>query len=947
MIMKKTAYILFFSAIVALGASCNREIAAPETPSEGGLVQMTFSADKADLTKASLDGLNVAWNKGDEIAVYDGTEIQRFTLVSGDGTASAVFTGTVSSGATEFSAVSPFAAAALRESSLVVTIPSSQTLSSAYPVDPNALVAVAKAAAGGNFSFKNVVSLAKFTLGSGDFSAVSFGPAPTASAVAPDCGTGEFPEESLGAASIYTLYPSGSSFPAGDYYIAVAPGEVKGVTFGMGNSSTRGFKQSKNSADMKRSGCMYFGTVSEGITSLPFEIANASDLQTWSSQAYLYQAGDEVKVVADIDMSGVTMEAGKPYAGILDGQGHSIKNWITSVPLLETLRTDGELRSITLASSCVLTFPGTLSNFGFVVANNRGLVSGVAVDASASVPQIASESVQDGRFGLIVGNNAESGSMINCTTSGSIDMSTPGIVAGHNLYMGAVLGRNAGYVSSCTNAGNVNVEFTDATMTKCLYAAGISGHAAASGIFEACINSGDITIKTPGSGNDCLFACGVIGYSGARLMECINTGAVSVLSESSEGLGDGPLKRACAAGVAGYSAGEMSSCENSGDVTLRGGYSSGFAGIGSLTVVSNVAAGVVGLVYEAEVNDCVNSGDVNSTLLNIDNAASNYNTSTRATIGGIVGNLQGTANNCSNTGRVEAYWVTSAHNNKLAKQFVAQGGGISGGSYNSADKKVSSIIGCTNTGTLTFTCDSSGSNNAFGGIVGWPGSEPSAGVATQTGSVSGCVFDGNMVIDGFGLCRAGGISGGACTIDDCQVKGTITIPGKLSGAYVGGVVGYQAAGHTVTDTVVDGLTIDYTNEAYMNGTLYGIGGLIGLPQNYAGFESGAGCSVLATIKSNHCRDIGFIAGRVTNTANTMVLGAVGNELTVRKGCSIVNKTTGNTVSVESAADLAQVISSYEDANVNPINYKYGGFLIGSLNYDKWKNLVTLNLKYSE
>lgn len=947
MIMKKLAFFLALGAFVALTASCNRETITPEAPAGDGLVQVSFIASNADLTRTMLDGLSVVWSEGDQIAVFDGTALQCFTLAAGAGTTTATFTGSVSSGATEFTAVSPFSAATLDGTSLVVNVPTVQTLSAGCPVDPKALVAVAKASAGGSFSFKNVASLAKFTLASGDFSSVDFGPAPKATNVVPDFETGVIPVESLGAAAMYTLSPSGSSFAAGDYYIAVAPGAVEGVTFVLGNSTSRSYKQSANTADMKRSGCVNFGTVSEGLTNLLYDISNAADLQDWALHANLYASADVVKVTADIDMSGANYAPGKPFAGTLDGQGHSIKNWISSVPLLETLRTEGELKAITLSSSCVLTFPSKLSNFGFVVANNRGRISDVVVEASASVPAIDSESTQDGRFGLVVGNNDESGTVMNCTTSGSIDMSAPGIVAGNNLYLGAVMGRNAGYVSDCSNSGAVNVEFTDDTMTKCLYAAGISGHAAASGIFEACTNTGDVTIKTPGSGSDCLFACGVIGFSGARLIGCTNSGTISVFSESSDGSGDGPLKRACAAGVAGYSAGEMSSCENHGDVVLRGGYSTGYAGVGSLTLVSSVAAGVAGLVYKAEVNDCINSGDVSSTLLNIDNANSNYNTNTRASIGGVVGNLQGTINNSSNAGKVDAYWVTSTHNGGLNKQFVAQGGGICGGSYNSADKKVSSINGCTNSGRVSFTCDATGSNNAFGGIVGWPGSEPSGGVATQTGAISGCAFSGEMVLDGFGKTRAGGISGGACTIESCSVSGTISIPGKINSGYIGGVVGYEAAGHTVSDTVVDHLTIDYTNDAYMNGTIYGLGGLVGQPQNAAGFEIGSGCSILVTIKSNHCRDIGFIAGRITNTANTMAYGAAGSKLTIKKGCSIVNKHTGNTVSVESEADLAQVISSYKETQDGKINYDYGGFLAGSLNYDKWKSLVTFNLNYSE
>ena len=79
----------------------------------------------------------------------------------------------------------------------------------------------------------------------------------------------------------------------------------------------------------------------------------------------------------------------------------------------------------------------------------------------------------------------------------------------------------------------------------------------------------------------------------------------------------------------------------------------------------------------------------------------------------------------------------------------------------------------------------------------------------------------------------------------------------------------------------------------------------------------------------------------------MVIGAADSKLTIKKGCSIVNYHTGNTVSVESAADLDQIISSYKETQDGKINYDNGGFLVGSLNYAKWASLVTFNLNYSE
>jgi hypothetical protein len=232
-----------------------------------------------------------------------------------------------------------------------------------------------------------------------------------------------------------------------------------------------------------------------------------------------------------------------------------------------------------------------------------------------------------------------------------------------------------------------------------------------------------------------------------------------------------------------------------------------------------------------------------------------------------------------------------------------------------------------------MTCDSNKSNNTLGGIVGWPGSE-----SGMTGSIENCNSVGNVISDGFGLIRTGGISGGTGPISGGRVSGTITIAGKIVGSYVGGVVAYCAKVYPVQNVNVDGLVIDYTNSTAMNSVIYGIGGLIGQPQNVSGAVFGEGCSVLVTIKSNHSRDMGFLGGRNTNQSgsNTMTFGSDEKPISVRKGCKIING--GNVVAeIASAADVEKVVTTSGSV----------GNLMGALWYDNWGQYFTKHVTYTE
>lgn len=935
--MKKNLFCLAALCAAAL-VSCTPKELVIEEPKGGEektdaaeLVHVTINASMDEATKAYIDdadGFGWKWAEGDQLAVFDASNAKIVFTINSNTVGSAVAKFEADGVLATFvpvKAVFPASAAGATPDEFSINpIQSPGT----YSIDPKAMVATADGEKVSdtefNFYFDPAVSYFRFAVAAGVSKVILH-------TVGKD-------DTIAGESRSVTVNLPGT---AGSFWAAVNPAVYHGIrAFAYDGTSyaKKGADAAEIDLSAKGSG-KNIGTVSGGTVVSVIENADA---------LVSYLAGTPTLdgyIVNDLDLTDKTITTCATFAKTFDGQYHSIGNWSSeAAPLFNEISASASVLNLSFDSTCSVTMPSILSDFGAVVKTNKGTVDNVSFNASVSIPAISSSSSQDGRFGTIVGVSSGTGSVIsNCVSGSSVAYFGAGLVASNNLYLGGITGRSEGRVSNCLFEGDMLITYTDATMTKCIYAAGICGNTSANVAFESCTNSGTIGIKTRGSGKDCLVAAGIVGFCGGTINNCNNEGDIFVYSESADETADGPLKRVCVAGISGYSSKAVTNCSNSGKITLRGGYSTGYAGVGSLTLVSSSVAGIVGLTYNASVNNCTNTGIVRSFLSKIDNASSVYSTDTRATIGGIVGNQQGTIQECINAGEVEAKWITSAHNASLKKYFVSQAGGISGGVYNSANKTNSSIIDCIHNGSLTVTCDSRGedktesnsgpSNNAVGGIVGWPGSE-----SGMTGLIQGCSSKGSIVVDGFGLIRVGGISGGTAPISGGSVSGDITIKGKIVGSYVGGVVAYATGAYKVQDVIVDGLTIDYVNSTAMNSVIYGIGGLIGQPQNVSGAVFGEGCSVLTTIKSNHSRDIGFLGGRNTNQngTNTMTFGSNSKPIIVRKGCKII--TNGSTVSeITGAEDVDKVVTTSGSV----------GNLMGALWYSNWGQYFTKYVTYSE
>ncbi len=622
------------------------------------------------------------------------------------------------------------------------------------------------------------------------------------------------------------------------------------------------------------------------------------------------EASNDFKLGADLDLAGVSLPEVANMIYAFDGQGFSIKNWTSSASLFGTIAASGAVRNLNIDASCKLTIPAGVENFGFVAGENYGTIENVNNAAPVAVAAAGK-----GYKGVICGNCP--GIISNCSNKGSLSYSGAAHTDG-SCYVGGITGRVTGadaVIQGCTNEGAISLTFTD-KLEQSIYVAGINGAASSNAKTLNCSNSGSVTVRCPGITTNGQ-ASGIVCYSGGELASCTNSGAVSFYSESSEGKADGPVKGCAVAGIAcysGWSGNQTVGCTNSGDITLRAGYSVGFQTVGSATKFGTNVAGVIGHAFSCAIKDCNNSGKVTSILRNIDNAEANYNTTIRQSAGGIVSSSWGNITNCTNTGEVNVEWITSTHSANLAKNLVGQVGGISGGDYHS-EQIVSNIDGCTNEGDINITCDSSGSNNAFGGIVGWPGKESAAGL----NEILNCVNKGNITLDGYSKSRLGGIQGGASKCTGSKNYGKVYLKGGLTNCSVGGVIGFQNFFNVSGCENYGDVTSDINLAGKESSAAGGVGGLVGALGNTA--QTYSGCKVNCAVNVPD------------GSAASMLIGVIGQ-----------NKSVTTKLEVGTAADPIKVKGSYNGTPLTSSNYET---YIRRSDFSLVNQNITFNVQYGE
>ncbi|MBE6188115.1 MAG: hypothetical protein E7143_03210 [Rikenellaceae bacterium] len=631
---------------------------------------------------------------------------------------------------------------------------------------------------------------------------------------------------------------------------------------------------------------------------------------------------EEGKVVlgGDIDMASVSVEAwpmiagpaneaGLPvgFDGIFDGCGFSIKNWATSQPLFHTVAATGKVMNVNIDASCALNMPqeGLAGLTGgaaiaFLVAHNLGEVSGCTNNADVLCNAPENPSVTRA---ALVGYSAIGANLRDCSNYGNvtIEIGTHGAGTG---YIGTVSGRFASSaetlgcgVYNCKNYGALTINVSTSN-TSNFYIGAVTGSSNSYTVTEGCENYGNATFNTNNSGAAVCFG-GITSYSAGEIKNCINEGNITFKSTAQ-------LKGTIVAGIAPYQNGPISGCTNKGEIYMEGGIFGGRNTVGSISTSASTssaaptAAGVVGYGYSSSgspfsMDNCHNYGKVTYNWFETDGSG----TSGRTQVAGVIGSPCGDVTNCNNYGDVTfiAKYKTAIVNH------LSYIGGIAGSDYYAMSQSESSIINCVNEGNITIDCDCGTSNNAAGGIIGWPGKESACTNVTEN-----CVNKGNIVVSGEGKFRLGGIQGGSGIIKGCTNEGSITINSSNSGSNYGGLAGFHSGGYELIDSTNTGDIV--CNVPISGGGVAGMAGNLGNSAHDEGKMKNNTIKCLVKSVEGTC-GVGIVVGHFNGNTKTIYFGTadepikVGGSLQIGDVTTVVDATNCNDPAV-----LANGCSNY-------------------------------------
>lgn len=243
----KTLKIFILAAFAAAFTSaCQTVDVTPEPSSEKVLMTFSVTADNSDETRTFLasNGQSVRWKNTDELAVWDGTQVCKFSIPETvkDFSGAVDFTGHARDGQEAYYALYPYAAEGLTFTTsdgdpyvTGVTFPEVQTATKGS-YDPKAVVSVA-VSEDKNFEMRNTVALAKVTINSDYIKSVQITAADNETnakaylAAVSKVMIKEYPAVyAQSSQSKSVTLTSETAMEPGDYYIAMIPRTLEGLS---------------------------------------------------------------------------------------------------------------------------------------------------------------------------------------------------------------------------------------------------------------------------------------------------------------------------------------------------------------------------------------------------------------------------------------------------------------------------------------------------------------------------------------------------------------------------------------------------------------------------------------------------------------------------------------------------------------------------------------------
>ena len=225
--MKTTRILSLAAAVLTLAACGNEEFIENNPGNEAAKPEfMTFTAS-APQTRTQLDGLNVNWTAGDQIALWDGSEPYQKFMVDAESIngSNATFSGTALPGV-DYTAFYPLIAVeSMDATSVVFNLPAEQTAVAGTFANQLA-PSLAKATGGStDLEFNNLCALVKFTVpadmaGEGIFTLVGGNGEPLAGKYWVEYSTGN---QTPGSERYKRVTLKGNFEAEKDYYFVVLP----------------------------------------------------------------------------------------------------------------------------------------------------------------------------------------------------------------------------------------------------------------------------------------------------------------------------------------------------------------------------------------------------------------------------------------------------------------------------------------------------------------------------------------------------------------------------------------------------------------------------------------------------------------------------------------------------------------------------------------------------
>ncbi len=544
----------------------------------------------------------------------------------------------------------------------------------------------------------------------------------------------------------------------------------------------------------------------EGTKESPYLIETPADwnkLADFMESSQWEYSGNFFRIENDIDFQGDSIKLlavnGVNFQAELDGAKHTIKNYLYSNN--NSIKT--KLQGPNLYVGKYLGLIGTLGA--------TGVVKDLIIDGELKGHSL---------LGSIVGNNY--GVIDNVTNKGVVESLTDAYVAGiaNRAYENSV-------IRNCVNEGTV--------ISKKTYATGIVYETKAGSLIENCINKGSVTATTS-------YAMGITVNASGGIKGCENEG-VLMATGSVAGL-------VYKVDATGY----MEDCVNKADIDLSklakpGGNIYGIActttalkaidpdgltgyirnchNTGNLKGGANVGGGVYTISAGWKIQDCSNTGNIESTGLAVGFGS--------AAGGGANLELLSEIDRCFNAGEVRGNagkvsgFLGETKKFSIVRDSYNMGNVYSSSSNLCASGFISQVNGvierCFNAGDVTV--DNNAAGGLFGYLAGGDVSYPAAmrnsfNIGNITSNYAGTATQGN----------AGGLGGYLSTsyvdaphmVENCYNTGNVTAKRRVGGLFGGAFTSFSFVRNCYNSgkvTCLETNVISDNSERYLwSGTTY-------------------------------------------------------------------------------------------------------------------------------